>query len=151
MIIVTIDKSMVQDNVWSLQFRLYLTEWCEDPITSKTLPKFRFSYSLHFPASKWLLFFFFIPAKTHHKGENINSNTFKHSFLENGLEVLLVKFDIITLSWAKVNNSIPFSLINYETHCTAWLSNGKRLWPKQRVAGWKSTGCVSRRRRGEGG
>ena len=28
-------------------------------------------------------------------------------------------------------NSIPFSFINYASHCTAWLSYGKRLWPKQ--------------------
>ena len=81
------------------------------------------------PSVKVIIVFFFSYRQkfTTKAGENINSNTFKHSFLENGLEVLLVKFDIITLSWVKVNNSIPFSLINYETHCTAWLSNGKRL------------------------
>ena len=45
---------------------------------------------------------------------------------------------------------IPFSLINYAAHCTAWLSYGKRLWPRQWAAGWESTGCVSCRRRGGG-
>ena len=25
----------------------------------------------------------------------------------------------------------PFSLINYAAHCTAWLSYGKILWPRQ--------------------
>ena len=26
---------------------------------------------------------------------------------------------------------IPISFINYAAHCMAWLSYGKRLWPKQ--------------------
>ena len=47
-------------------------------------------------------------------------------------------------------NSIPFSFINYAAHCTAWLSYGKRLWPKQWAAGYESTDCVLRRRRGGG-
>ena len=35
-------------------------------------------------------------------------------------------FEILTFLFA---NSVPFSLITYATHCLAWLSYGKRLWP----------------------
>ena len=38
---------------------------------------------------------------------------------------------------SNVDDSIPFSFINYAAHCAAWLSYGKRLWPKQLAArGW---------------